>query len=175
MPDAAVDAMKPNIDGDIQKIDQSNMDSDSRKNEHYLSFLGDKNSQYYLGKFTMFNNRGGGMIPSWNWPAFFFPGPWLLYRKMYGPGVTILLLSFIPILNWFIWLPVGIIAGVFGNSYYHKHVNKKINECLLLQDEGRIAFALNQSGGVHMWVKWAGVVLFILTFLLVLIGGVANA
>jgi hypothetical protein len=42
------------------------------------------NGKWYLSKFRKFDQLGSGYHLSWNWPAFFVPFLWAVYRKMYG-------------------------------------------------------------------------------------------
>ncbi|TCL43547.1 RING finger protein [Harryflintia acetispora] len=50
-----------------------------------------ENSHYFIPKFKSFS--GGGRHSTWNWPAFLFRGYYFLYRKMYGLGVALLLIT----------------------------------------------------------------------------------
>jgi hypothetical protein len=47
----------------------------------YAAIIGERNRDYYLGRFARFDARGKPGI-SWNWPAFLFGYMWLLYRNM---------------------------------------------------------------------------------------------
>ena len=49
--------------------------------EYVEAAIGPRNTAYYLPKFERFG-AGGGYV-SWNWPAFFVPLLWMLYRKMW--------------------------------------------------------------------------------------------
>ena len=132
----------------------------------YAAYVGEKKADYY-GRRLMRFEAEGSMI-SWNWPAFFVTGWWLLYRKMWLNAA----------LYWFA-LPIalslltGIITGVTGNpvlgvglyygSYfvigfivvpmlanwlYYKHVGKKVDKVsyMLSSDEHRAA-ELARIGG----------------------------
>jgi Tfp pilus assembly major pilin PilA len=50
--------------------------------EYVEAAIGPRNTDYYLHKFERFGSGGG--YASWNWPAFFVPLLWMLYRKMWG-------------------------------------------------------------------------------------------
>ena len=63
------------------------MHSVFNRNQHvdfYETAIGEKNLDYYIGKFHAFDEKGAGLHASWNWAAFFFTGFWALYRKLYG-------------------------------------------------------------------------------------------
>jgi type IV pilus assembly protein PilA len=49
--------------------------------EYVEAAIGPRNTDYYLRKFERFGSGGG--YASWNWPAFFVPLLWMLYRKMW--------------------------------------------------------------------------------------------
>jgi type IV pilus assembly protein PilA len=49
--------------------------------EYVEAAIGPINTDYYLRKFERFGSGGG--YASWNWPAFFVPLLWMLYRKMW--------------------------------------------------------------------------------------------
>lgn len=49
------------------------------------------NQRYYLPRFRKMHDNGA--LVSWNWVAFFFPSPWLFFRKSYLFGALILLLD----------------------------------------------------------------------------------
>ena len=54
------------------------------------AFVGTK-SDFYLPRFRRMARDGSSA--SWNWAAFFFGPLWLLYRKMYGLGVIVIILE----------------------------------------------------------------------------------
>ena len=63
--------------------------------------IGPHNTSYYLDVFRKFQTGLG--YASWNWPAFFIPVLWMIYRKMYG----------FALLTW-LGLPIALVlsAGV---------------------------------------------------------------
>jgi len=105
-------------------------------NNNYKTLLGPKNTNYYLSKFSSFDN--GGSRISWHWPAFFVSFWWLLYRKMWLfaflyflspsiiavtkilPGVTEDTAFLVYIVAIFILFPM------YANAIYHYHINKKL-------------------------------------------------
>src|SRR5688572_21213824 len=50
--------------------------------EYVEAAIGPRNTDYYAQRFARFASGGG--FASWNWPAFFVPLLWMLYRKMWG-------------------------------------------------------------------------------------------
>ena len=50
--------------------------------EEFASFVGDKNTEYYIEKWNIYQSNN--TFISWNWSAFFFGFFWCAYRKMYN-------------------------------------------------------------------------------------------
>lgn len=101
------------------------------------------NNDYYLPKFEQFDQ--GGSTAGWHWPAFFATSPWFLYRKMYGPGVFILLYPLIALIlcaiiygilrpSTNVMIAIGILVfaapwflfPIYANALYWKHIKKVI-------------------------------------------------
>jgi type IV pilus assembly protein PilA len=101
------------------------------------------NNDYYLPKFEQFDQ--GGSKAGWHWPAFFATSPWFLYRKMYGPGVFILLYPLIALIlcaiiygilrpSTNVMIAIGILVfaapwflfPIYANALYWKHIKKVI-------------------------------------------------
>ncbi|MBI4013888.1 MAG: DUF2628 domain-containing protein [Candidatus Rokubacteria bacterium] len=61
--------------------------------------------------FRLFEARGGGFVPTWNWRAFVFGPLWYLRRGLYAKGAILLLLVVFPLMP----LPAGFLVqlGVF--------------------------------------------------------------
>lgn len=133
----------------------------------YEAAIGDKNTPYYLEKFTQFDQQAPGFKASWNWPAFFLGCPWAIYRKMYGWFFVYLIIAlllntigkfqsaqsgiFLPML--FLALPIAF--GVFANSLYHNNVKKKIAAAkLTMKDDAKVLAYFHHAGGVNIWVVW---------------------
>lgn len=55
-------------------------------------FVGE-NSHYFIPKFKAISAKE--RMPAWNWPSFLFRGFYFLYRKMYLPGILLLLITVI--------------------------------------------------------------------------------
>jgi len=101
------------------------------------------NSGYYLKYFEQFDN--GESKASWHWPAFFVNSWWCLYRKMWLPGILLLVWPWIlamvlGILFGIAQPPVPVMVGVwlvllitpyilmpiYANSLYWRHINTLI-------------------------------------------------
>lgn len=90
---------------------------------------------------------------SFNWIAFFFPMPWLFYRKMYLWGIALLL---IPIILYTLFpdlpdvnIAIGAVFLTMGNRFYVESANKKIKkiEALGLTPE-ELDERVHSEGGV---------------------------
>lgn len=83
------------------------------------TYVGPKNTPYYARHFGRFESMGSAV--SWNWPAFFVTGPWLLYRKMWLYALSYLIL--LPIVLVLLSVVVGLVidagvASVLYNVFY---------------------------------------------------------
>ncbi len=136
--------------------------------QHYACTLGERNRAFYLAKFENFDRRGGGLVASWNWPAFLFTGAWLLYRKMYvlflvlAVGNTIAIIAAragYPLSSLLITLALYISLGIFANSIYYANIKKSILLAkVMVADEATRLDYLRYRGGVNTWVLWVAVV-----------------
>ena len=115
----------------------------SQTEELYRAAVGESKADYYVPLFYRFDQ--GGSRASWNWPAFFVPFFWMLYRRMYGLALAyfflyplaagILLAVLIALLGeaaaalayWLVILGVWVLVPMFANSLYHGHVRKRID------------------------------------------------
>lgn len=75
----------------------------------YKAFLGHKNQDYYLDKFNLFD-RSPTSTRRWNWSASLLTFYWFLYRKMWGAALFYFLLPYL------LMIPLGIVAGIAGDS-----------------------------------------------------------
>lgn len=141
----------------------------------YKAAIGEKNTSYYTKKFEQFDRQGAGFHASFNTPAFFFPGLWALYRKMYGwffvmLGITsiayFMALAFMlgtgakTISGFFyIYGAPHLLFAMFADSIYQRHVRKNIAAAqLALRHEPELLAHLRVKGGVNGWVRWLGLV-----------------
>ncbi len=132
----------------------------------YAAVIGEKNTVYYLDKFQRFDQQESGLKTSWNGSAFLFSGFWLLYRKIYlwffaywilEASIAYLVLSsladsskaFDVVLC--VTLAFHLLCGIYGNSIYHKCVNKKIEKTKsLLNDDELLEKTLSNEGGTSI-------------------------
>ena len=96
--------------------------------EDFITFVGEKNTEYYLDKFERYQSNQN--FASWNWAAFFLGMFWILYRKLYklaGILFGINLLSVFLIGGSSIFnLVIMIGCGTYGNLIYVKDSIQKI-------------------------------------------------
>ncbi|MFI3210202.1 MAG: zinc ribbon domain-containing protein [Peptostreptococcaceae bacterium] len=158
-----------------------NIQENIKNNEYYQKFTDIKfnenlddnimtnfiqnNVHYYLLKYKHMN--GLNKTTSWNWASFFLGTYWLFYRKMYLYGVLSIIipaiLSIIPIVNLIAIFACPIFLGLYGNTIYLHHMNKKIEEIMHVDDNIR-DMVIRNTGGVNI----------IVPIIFVLISGLAS-
>ena len=132
----------------------------------YAAVIGEKNTIYYLEKFQRIDQQESGLKASWNWSAFLFSGLWLLYRKIYlwffaywilGASIVCLVIFNVADSSkafdivFYITLAFHLFCGIYGNSIYHKSVNKKIETAkLTLNDDKLLERTLSSEGGTSI-------------------------
>ena len=127
---------------------------DRGDDEYVEAAIGPRNTDYYLRKFERFASGGG--YASWNWPAFFVPLLWMLYRKMwpwaalYFFGAPVLL-SFVflilflvlpetpaAVVGWTVWLvAIFIVLPMYANALYYHTSRGRIAEAKRYRVERR--------------------------------------
>ena len=113
--------------------------------EFYKAVIGPKNQDYYLERFSRFDNDGKTSA-TWHWPSFLVTFYWLLYRKMWLNAV---LYFFLPYAFFILVGIVGVVMGdaaglligiaylaflagififlpMYANAYYYNHCKKVI-------------------------------------------------
>lgn len=140
--------------------------------EYVEAAIGPSNTDYYLRKFERFASGGG--YASWNWPAFFVPFLWMLYRKMWLWALLYLfvtpiafgllfgiLLSVLPettgaAVGWGLWLLfIFIVLPMYANALYFKTCQSRIAEAKRYRAERRrqLERLWNMGGTSHVaWV-----------------------
>jgi type IV pilus assembly protein PilA len=126
-----------------------------RGDEEYVeAALGPRNTDYYLKRFDRF--AAGGGFASWNWPAFFVPFLWMLYRKMWGVAafyflatpfllglLFAILLAVLPgpaaaAVGWIIYLAAVFVAlPMYANALYYRTVQGRVAEAKRYRVERR--------------------------------------
>jgi type IV pilus assembly protein PilA len=113
--------------------------------EYVEAAIGPRNTEYYLRKFARFSSGGG--YASWNWPAFFLPLFWMLYRKMWlwaalyffaTPFVFTMLFAILfialpettaAVIGWTVELAaVFVVLPMYANALYYHTVQGRIAE-----------------------------------------------
>lgn len=116
------------------KLDQNLNNLDLTKRE-VKAFLKD-NAAYYLEKWENTSSKKSSRM-GWNWSAFMFPFYWLAYRRMYRNAMVFVgLVYFVNIVFLILKLPFPFLIvlvsfgflGLYGNSLYYNHMNRKIGE-----------------------------------------------
>ena len=140
------------------------MITDTQRLEMYEALVGRRNLDYYLQVFKDFDERGGGLIPSWNWAAFLFSVPWALYRKIYPVffaviggvvlwAVLVVHLGVSPLINNLFYVVSWAAFGLYGNALYYRHVTRKIESARAEDgDSARQLLEVGFKGGVQLWV-----------------------
>ena len=137
----------------------------SKSSGLFETAIGQKYQTYYAHKFFAFDQKGSGLIMSWNWGAFFFGGVWALYRKMYGwffawwfVALMVGVLSSIP--NVQLQLVLAAVASVswlgfavFANSLYYSRIKAWIATANKANtDASLVSSRLRVMAGTHSWV-----------------------
>ena len=155
-------------------VNSDSSNTASWNNKDMVDFI-QKNPEYYIPKFEKMQKYEKST--SWNWASFFLSSLWFLYRKMYTYGFGIMVLSFIlsyiPFIGSILRLAIPILAGIFGNSIYLKHIEKNLSELNNLDEDVKHRVILSR-GGVNLVLPIAlCVVIFLLISIVILFGAVA--
>ena len=142
------------------------MDSNPAQTEElYRAAVGESKAEYYLPLFYRFDQ--GGSRVSWNWPAFFVPLFWMIYRRMYAPAavyffvypfVLVILLAIVmavlgeaagALFYWLVLVGVRVLIAMFANSLYHWHVRKRVDKLAVQapSHEALVQRVIGQSSG----------------------------
>ncbi|WP_025899422.1 DUF2628 domain-containing protein [Sneathiella glossodoripedis] len=134
----------------IETENSADFSSEYSRERLFRLFVG-PNAEIFL---QLNNDLNANKKPkSYNWVAFFFPIPWLFYRKMYLWGLAILL---VPVILYTVFpdlpdasIAIGVVFLLLGNQFYVESANKKIKkiEALGLSPEERDE-RIRSTGGV---------------------------
>lgn len=123
-----------------------------RRNERLLECYVGSNYGYYSKKWH--GESWERSFTSWNWAAFFFGSEWMLYRKMYGMAIGLVLIRmalafFLPYLYWLSSLVIGICVAIYGNSWYYKKAMAEADRARR-EDPMRAEEILQKRGGTNI-------------------------
>lgn len=124
---------------------QAKAEESASEEEYYKAVIGPKNQDYYLDRFSRFDDDGK-ISPTWNWPAFLVTFCWLLYRKMwlsaaiyfFLPYLFVLLFGIVGVVaasatgfliatGYFLYLAaIFIVVPMYANALYYKQCKKTI-------------------------------------------------
>lgn len=107
---------------------------------------------YYIPRFN--NMKAQDKKSSWNWAAFFVTPYWLMYRKMYGYGIAVLIAQLVILMidSSFLYFAAlcGYIAiGIYGNFLYMRFLENKIVQTQNTSEPFRTMY-LAKNGGVNV-------------------------
>ena len=121
----------------------------------FILFVGPRAARYASVRADMHDagKDKATIVPSWCWPAFFFPQPWLFYRKQWILGLAAIILPVIAfnlmgrrsLVGWL----VALVFGIFGRSFYVLSAERRIRTICglgLSPEETRMRIA--RAGGV---------------------------
>ena len=141
----------------------TNLDIDKNDLEKFIL----KNTDYYISKFEEIKITGNKI--SWNWSAFFLTGYWMLYRKMYIETLIMtlatMLLGSIPVIGFLVPISVYIGLGMYGNTLYFNHVNKKMLEISRFDSSMKDSLIV-KKGGTNLALPLILLIIFVLVLLL---------
>ncbi len=106
---------------------------------------------------------------TWCWPAFFFPLPWFLYRKMYmETGLLILISALIEFLSIgaFFYLATGLIAKPI---YFHRAKRKILEIRNSSTPSHSVDKRISEAGGVSIMGHWIGILIMIFSIVALIV------
>jgi len=137
----------------------------------YAEVIGPNRTGHFLNRFAKYDARGGAWAFTWNWPCAFFPVLWLLYRKMYALGASLILVELVlmPVLAAAPLLSLGVTAVLMlavpagADWLYYRHVGKVIarSRDAAATDAERGAWRRARGG-----VSWVGPVILMVVSLM---------
>jgi type IV pilus assembly protein PilA len=150
--------------------------------EYAEAAIGPRNTAYYLPKFERFASGGG--YASWNWPAFFVPLLWMLYRKMWLWAAlyffaTPFVLGFVfailflvlpettaAAVGWIIWLGfLFVVLPMYANALYYHTCRGRIAEAKNYRVERRRQLERLWNMGGTSNVAWVVVLILPVPFI----------
>ena len=142
-------------------LETHNLDENTIYKIKLLALFVKDNLSYYIPKFIRFLVLN--KMYSFNFPAFFFPLLWTVYRRMYLRAVFI----FIPVA--FLGFVFSFIYSLYANYLYYLFAKKKIKNIVL--DYGELNTSVlskisETGGGSFISILWFIVISFILLYII---------
>lgn len=151
----------------------------------FINFVGHSNTEYYFKK--MRKQDGTKQFPSWNFAAFFVPGYWFLYRKLYkwfiGYSIVNVIIALIAeFTNSNVTLIgnliLSILVGIFANSIYITHAKRKIKSLRSFFEQfSNVDEQIKANGGTNIVAPLVllAISLFIALIAVVLFASIASS
>lgn len=140
----------------------------------FMLFVGPKADRYAAVRDDMYDAGGGkpGIVPSWCWPAFFFPQFWLLYRKQWMLGLAVFVLPVIAVYLFqtksLIGWAISFVVAIFGRSLYVMHAERRIrNICELGLSAEETRARIERAGGVSPLALVVALIVMVLLIVVV--------
>lgn len=130
-------------------------------------FIAEK-TEYYLPIFQTL--RANHALLSWNWAAFLFAPFWLLYRKMYGLGVVVLLAACVVTMlsNLWLWLLLTLcyaVLAMFANYLYLLQIEELAADAAKLLPVQKENLLL-RKGGVNIAAATIGAAVYLIVLII---------
>lgn len=134
---------------DINEFDKRLFNPSDKEVSNFLS----SNQAYYFSQFNKMKKLNKNT--SWNWVAFFFPIPWLAYRKMYIMAILTFVVSSIlgtTLLNVAFGMNIllSLLWGFFGNIKYMEYIENSFIEAHRMGSRISRASYLESKGGTNL-------------------------
>lgn len=142
--------------------------------EQARDFVGPR-ADYYLERWARIA-PGQSRVLGFNWPAFFVPAFWLLYRRMYRAfwifaallvasivleelALTAMEVAEVPLLDAIVTIAIAAAFGKFGTYWYYLHARRRVRR---LEAAGILSpEALRRDGGTSWLAAIVGVVVVV--------------
>ena len=117
--------------------------------EELLNQFFGENPAYYRNAFRKMKKQNPPIV--WNWVAFFIPGFWMIYRKMYVYGaallgLNLLLMHLLPKVYPVFILVQALAAGLFGNLLYKFDIEQRVKKAQTLSGDAQRTYLANHTG-----------------------------
>lgn len=126
-------------------------------------YIGSK-SEYYIDRFTQLKQQK--KFISWNWFAFIISPFWCLYRKLYIPGIIILMLDVVLLLiggafSSVLSIIIAVAAGLSANYFYMYDLERRMEEGKNLPEQQKIQY-IDKNSDVNPILPSVTAVIYVL-------------